>query len=156
MKSTSVPVPPWHGARRDRRAGLNAYVRLTVSSPVPRGFTADVVGAAPAAGGGTRGTLACVFLDKVTSFAASHRLLAAHVLAGALAHEIGHLPLPPGAHRPDSVMRELAPCAFLRARHSRPSKQGCCVPACAHNEPWVAPAWSRSRGSTSDYDVFVA
>jgi hypothetical protein len=53
-----------------------------------------------------RGTLAYVFLDKVTSFAASYRLVVAHVLACALSHEIGHLLLPPNAHRPDSVMRD--------------------------------------------------
>ena len=81
-------------------------VVLTVSSAVPRGLGIDAMGVAPSPGDGTRGTLAYVFLDKVTSFAASHHLAIAPVLACAIAHEIGHLLLPPNAHRPDSVMRD--------------------------------------------------
>lgn len=66
----------------------------------------DAMGVAPTPGDGTRGTIAYVFVDKVRKFAISHRLDVAHVLACAVAHEIGHLLLPPNAHRPDSVMRE--------------------------------------------------
>jgi hypothetical protein len=79
---------------------------LTVSSAAPPGLGAEAMGVAPTPGDGTRGTVAYVFLDKVSSFAAAHRLVVAHVLACALAHEIGHLLLPPNAHRPDSVMRD--------------------------------------------------
>jgi hypothetical protein len=79
---------------------------LTSSTAVPADLGRDAMGVAPTPGDGTRGTLAYVFLDKVRSFAASHRLSVAPVLACALAHEIGHLLLPPNAHRPDSVMRE--------------------------------------------------
>jgi hypothetical protein len=79
---------------------------LTTSTAVPPGLGSGAMGVAPSPGDGTRGTLAYVFLDKVRSFAASYRLVVAHVLACALAHEIGHLLLPPNAHRPDSVMRE--------------------------------------------------
>jgi hypothetical protein len=78
---------------------------LTISTAVPRDLGSDAMGVAPSPGDGTRGTLAYVFLDKVQSFAASHRLSVAPVLACALAHEVGHLLLPPNAHRPDSVMR---------------------------------------------------
>jgi hypothetical protein len=80
-------------------------VVLTISTAVPRDLGSDAMGVAPSPGDGTRGTLAYVFLDKVQSFAASHRLSVAPVLACALAHEVGHLLLPPNAHRPDSVMR---------------------------------------------------
>jgi hypothetical protein len=81
-------------------------VVLTSSTAVPPDLGSDAMGVAPSPGDGTRGTLAYVFLDKVRSFAAAHRLVVAHVLACALAHEIGHLLLPPNAHRPDSVMRD--------------------------------------------------
>jgi hypothetical protein len=81
-------------------------VVLTMSTAMPPGLGLDAMGVAPTPGDGTRGTLAYVFLDKVTSFAASYRLVVAHVLACALSHEIGHLLLPPNAHRPDSVMRD--------------------------------------------------
>ena len=80
-------------------------VVLTMSTAVSPGLGSDAMGVTPSPGDGTRGTLAYVFLDKVRSFAASHRLAVAPVLACALAHEIGHLLLPPNAHRPDSVMR---------------------------------------------------
>ena len=79
---------------------------VTTSTALPRRTRSDAMGVAPTPGDGTRGTLAYVFLDKVTAFAASHRLTVAHVLACALAHEIGHLLLPPNAHRPDGVMRD--------------------------------------------------
>ena len=80
-------------------------VVLTMSTAVRPGLGSDAMGVTPSPGDGTRGTMAYVFLDKVRSFAASHRLSVAPVLACALAHEIGHLLLPPNAHRPDSVMR---------------------------------------------------
>ncbi len=79
---------------------------LTHSTTVPSGLAADAMGVAPSPGDGTRGTVAYVFVDRVVSFAASHRVAVPHVLACALAHEIGHLLLPPNAHRPDSVMRD--------------------------------------------------
>jgi hypothetical protein len=79
---------------------------VTMSTALPRGTRSDAMGVAPTPGDGTRGTLAYVFLDKVAAFAASHRLTVAHVLACALAHEVGHLLLPPNAHRPDGVMRD--------------------------------------------------
>ena len=79
---------------------------LTTSSALPRGLGSDAMGVAPSPGDGTRGTTAYVLLDKVSSFAATHRLAVAPVLACALAHEIGHLLLPPNAHRADGVMRD--------------------------------------------------
>jgi hypothetical protein len=79
---------------------------LTTSTAMPPALGSDAMGVAPSPGDGTRGTLAYVFVDRVTSFAATYRVAARHVLACALAHEIGHLLLPPNAHRPDSVMRD--------------------------------------------------
>jgi hypothetical protein len=78
---------------------------LTTSATAPPGLTPDSMGVAPSPGDGTRGTTAYVFIDRVTAFAASHRLAAEYVLACALAHEIGHLLLPANAHRPDGIMR---------------------------------------------------
>ena len=107
-------------------------VVLTVSTAVPPGLGSDAMGVTPSPGDGTRGTLAYVFLDKVRSFAASHRLAVAPVLACALAHEIGHLLLPPNAHRPDSVMRGAGTRRSFR--HERPAfwaflsiRRSCCV-----------------------------
>lgn len=79
---------------------------LTTSTALPPGLGTEAMGVAPTPGDGTRGTTAYIFLDKISSFVASHRLAAADVIACALAHEIGHLLLPPNAHRPDSVMRD--------------------------------------------------
>lgn len=79
---------------------------LTTSTAAPSGLASDAMGVAPSPGDGTRGTLAYIFIDKVTAFAASHRLAAKDVLACALAHEIGHLLLPLNAHRPDGIMRD--------------------------------------------------
>ena len=78
---------------------------LTTSTAAPAALGGDAMGVAPSPGDGTRGTLAFVFLDKVSSFASAYRVSIAHVLACALAHEIGHLLLPPNSHRTDSVMR---------------------------------------------------
>ena len=78
---------------------------LTTSAAAPSDLASDTMGVAPSPGDGTRGTMAYIFIDKVTAFAASHRLAAKDVLACALAHEIGHLLLPPNAHRPDGIMR---------------------------------------------------
>jgi hypothetical protein len=79
---------------------------LTTSTAAPSGLASDAMGVAPSPGDGTRGTMAYIFIDKVTAFATSHRLAAQYVLACALAHEIGHLLLPANAHRPDGIMRD--------------------------------------------------
>jgi len=81
-------------------------VVLSSSAAVRSVLRSDAMGVAPRPQDGTRGTRAYVFLDKVQSFAASHRLVVTPVLACALAHEIGHLLLPPNAHWPNSVMQD--------------------------------------------------
>lgn len=122
----SVPVaatmraPAWHMASDifrqagvtviwDGDGGMPADRRLTVTLTMSNRYAgvvpAQAFGVAPSPGDGTRGTQAFVFLDRVRAFAETHRLEPAHVLACALAHEIGHLLLPPNAHRDDSVMR---------------------------------------------------
>lgn len=80
-------------------------VRLLPASAMRTRYEDGVFGVAPSPGDGTRGTLAFVFVDRVRAFAAEHRVSAAHVLGGAIAHELGHLLLPPYAHRDNSVMR---------------------------------------------------
>ncbi len=83
--------------------------RLTVTfittKTAPRGISPEAMGVAPSPGDGTRGTQAYVFMDRVEDFAAEHQLALASVLACAIAHEIGHLLLPPNAHAANGVMR---------------------------------------------------
>lgn len=78
---------------------------LTTSMAAPAGLATDSMGVALSPGEGSRGTTAYIFMDKVTAFFESKGVLEHHVLACALAHEIGHLLLPPNAHRPDGIMR---------------------------------------------------
>ena len=80
---------------------------LTTSTQTPAGLEAGSIGVAPSPGDGTRGTTAYILMDKVRAFAESNRVLELYVLASAFAHEIGHLLLPPNAHRPDGIMRAL-------------------------------------------------
>ena len=77
------------------------------SASVPAHLTGEAMGVAPSPGDGTRGSTAYVFSDRVTSFAASGQLHLASVLACAMAHEIGHLLLPAGAHTRDGIMRDI-------------------------------------------------
>ena len=79
---------------------------LASSVGVKSVLRSDAMGVAPRPSDGTRGTRAYVFLNKVQSFAARHRLVVMQVLACVLAHEIGHLLLPPNAHWPNSVMQD--------------------------------------------------
>jgi hypothetical protein len=78
---------------------------LTTRKKAPAGLRIDATGVAPTPGNGTRGTVAYVFIDAVTEFASNHRVPLAQVFGGAIAHEIGHLSLPPNAHRKDGIMR---------------------------------------------------
>lgn len=78
---------------------------LTTSMAAPASLATDSMGVAPSPGDGSLGTTAYIFMDKVTAFFESKGVLEHHVLACALAHEIGHLLLPPNAHRPDGIMR---------------------------------------------------
>jgi hypothetical protein len=79
---------------------------LASSVAVKSALRSDAMGVAPRPRDGTSGTRAYVFLNKVQSFAARNRLVVMQVLACALAHEIGHLLLPPNAHWPNSVMQD--------------------------------------------------
>lgn len=87
------------------KAKRTLLVVITTSATAPAGLPSDSMGVAPSPGDGTRGTTAYVFSDRVTAFAESNRLAAWHVLACALAHEIGHLLLPPNAHDSSGIMR---------------------------------------------------
>ena len=78
---------------------------LTTIATAPPGIAPESMGVAPSPGDGTRGTTAYIFLDKVASFVAANRVAAEYVLACALAHEIGHLLLPPNAHDDSGIMR---------------------------------------------------
>lgn len=80
-------------------------VVITTSATAPAGLTSDAMGVSPSPGDGTRGRTAYVFSDRVAAFAESNRLAGWYVLACALAHEIGHLLLPPNAHTADGIMR---------------------------------------------------
>ena len=80
-------------------------ITLTTIGTAPRGIAPGSMGVAPSPGDGTRGTTAYIFMDKVRSFAETNRVAAEYVLACALAHEIGHLLLPPNAHDDSGIMR---------------------------------------------------
>ena len=80
-------------------------VTFTTTKTAPRGLSPEAMGVAPSPGDGTRGTQAYVFVDRVEDFAAEHQLALSSVLACAIAHEIGHLLLPPNAHVEHGVMR---------------------------------------------------
>ena len=78
---------------------------LTSISTMPAGLVPEAMGVAPSPGDGSRGTTAYVFMDRVMSFVSAYRVAREYVLACALAHEIGHLLLPPNAHAADGIMR---------------------------------------------------
>lgn len=78
---------------------------LTTRKAAPAGVRVDAMGVAPTPGDGTRGTVAYIFLDAVKEFAEAHRVPVAYVLGCAIAHEIGHLLLPPNAHQAGGIMR---------------------------------------------------
>jgi hypothetical protein len=79
---------------------------LTTIAAAPAGIGAESMGVAPSPGDGSRGTTAYVYIDRVKSFSATHRVASEYVLACALAHEIGHLLLPPNAHSANGIMRD--------------------------------------------------
>jgi hypothetical protein len=83
----------------------NLTIILTTIATAPKGIAPESMGVAPSPGDGSRGTTAYIFMDRVTSFVATHRVSAEYVLACAMAHEIGHLLLPPNAHQEIGVMR---------------------------------------------------
>jgi hypothetical protein len=85
--------------------GRSLTIVLTTIAAAPAGLVPESMGVAPSPGDGTRGTIAYIFMDRVASFASTHRVEADHVLACAMAHEIGHLLLPPNAHAADGIMR---------------------------------------------------
>lgn len=78
---------------------------LTTIATAPRGISPESMGVAPSPGDGTRGTTAYVFIDRVMSFAAKNKVAAEYVLACGMAHEIGHLLLPPNSHHAMGIMR---------------------------------------------------
>ena len=80
-------------------------ILLTTTATAPPGLIPESMGVAPSPGDGSRGTTAYVFMDRVMSFVDTYRVVAEYVLACALAHEIGHLLLPPNAHVPNGIMR---------------------------------------------------
>ena len=86
-------------------AGRTLTIVLTTMATAPRGIAPESMGVAPSPGDGSRGTTAYVFMDRVTAFVSAHRVSAEYVLACAMAHEIGHLLLPPNAHDVMGVMR---------------------------------------------------
>ena len=89
----------------NRTPGRSLTIVLTTIATAPAGINPESMGVAPSPGDGTRGTTAYIFMDRVMSFVATHRVAGEYVLACALAHEIGHLLLPPNAHSADGIMR---------------------------------------------------
>jgi hypothetical protein len=85
--------------------GRSLSIVLTTMATAPAGLVPESMGVAPSPGDGSRGTTAYIFMDRVASFTATHRVAGEYVLACALAHEIGHLLLPPNAHAAEGIMR---------------------------------------------------
>jgi hypothetical protein len=86
-------------------AGRTLTIVLTTMATAPRGIAPESMGVAPSPGDGSRGTTAYVFMDRVTSFASKNKVAAEYVLACGMAHEIGHLLLPPNSHHAMGIMR---------------------------------------------------
>ena len=80
-------------------------VTIATTATGPSGLGAEAFGVAPSPGDGTRGTHAYILFDRVERFADEHRVSLGYVLAGAIAHGIGHLLLPPNAHAAEGIMR---------------------------------------------------
>ena len=80
-------------------------VTFTTTATAPGGLTPDAFGVAPSPGDGTRGTHAYVFVDRVKGFADEHAVSLGYVLGAAIAHEIGHLLLPPNSHAAEGIMQ---------------------------------------------------
>ena len=95
----------WGNDLTGATANRTLTIVLTTRKKAPAGLRVDATGVAPTPGDGSRGTVAYVFIDVVTEFANEHRVPLAQVLGGAIAHELGHLLLPPNAHRLDGIMR---------------------------------------------------
>ena len=93
------------GNNLEGAANRTLTIVLTTRKEAPAGVRIDATGVAPTPGDGTRGTVAYVFVDAVVEFADAHRVPLAYVLGSAIAHEIGHLLLPPNAHQPGGIMR---------------------------------------------------
>lgn len=85
--------------------GRSLTIVLTTIATAPTGLVPEAMGVTPSPGDGTRGTTAYIFMDRVMSFVTAHRVAVEFVLACALAHEIGHLLLPPNAHAAGGIMR---------------------------------------------------
>ena len=87
------------------KADRTLTVVLTTSTTAPSGLTSDSMGVAPSPGDGTRGTTGLCLHRPSDDVRCIHRVSAQHVLACALAHEIGHLLLPANAHASGGIMR---------------------------------------------------
>ena len=104
----------------DTSAGVHTEARLVLlprASAALRGRFDTVLGAASRTPSGT-GT-AWVFLDRVAEYADRHSVPLAHLLACAIAHEIGHLLQEQPQHADHGVMRE----TWQRADYRRAARQ---------------------------------
>ena len=91
----------------DTSAGVHTEARLVLlprASEALRGGFDTVLGAASRTPSGT-GT-AWVFLDRITASADRHAVPLAHLLACAIAHELGHVLQQQPQHTEEGVMRE--------------------------------------------------
>jgi hypothetical protein len=104
----------------DTSSGVHAETRLILlprASTALRGRFDTVLGAASRTPSGT-GT-AWVFLDRIAEHADRHSVPLAHLLACAIAHEIGHVLQEQPQHSDHGVMRE----TWQRADYRRAARQ---------------------------------
>jgi len=87
----------------DRIRFCRRIVLVTLHETVPPGFLPGRMEVLGVAGSGTR--LAHVFLDRATTVADRGRVHLGDLLGHVIAHEMGHLLLPPNAHTLRGLMR---------------------------------------------------
>jgi hypothetical protein len=80
-------------------------VTVATAATLPTGLAPEALGVTPSPNDGTRGTQAYVLAERIQAFADEHGVRVAYVLACAIAHETGHLLLPPNAHTGGGIMR---------------------------------------------------
>jgi hypothetical protein len=80
-------------------------VTVATAATLPTGIVPEALGVSPSPNDGTRGTQAYVLAERIQAFADEHAVRVAYVLACAIAHEMGHLLLPPNAHAGGGIMR---------------------------------------------------
>ena len=90
----------WNEAGGQRRPPF--IIKIVATALSPRAMQARALGLAPVTG--RRGRLAYAFYEHIRDFSDIHRVEVGLILGSVIAHELGHLLLPNGAHSTSGVM----------------------------------------------------